>query len=173
MSSSSAPNIDVPKMRTILCFTFACCTVSCNPPISHSPIIDGYNQQRTFLVGESQSARPSHSRVGNHLTLSDGLKVIVVGYQMPGGPITARYTFRSRPLRSIMRAITSIRAMCVSTSNISCALKHQRWRVESPMKLGYLARPAWSASDRTPALQTVALPIECPESSLINRSADN
>jgi hypothetical protein len=49
-------------------------------------------------LGESQGVRPSHSRVGNPRNAQRGSEVIVVGYQMPGGRITARYVTTGREL---------------------------------------------------------------------------
>jgi hypothetical protein len=86
-------------MKIIFCFMIACCTVGCDRPLSHGPIIDGYKAALCIPVSANRKVRGPHTREWETpVTLSDGSKVMVVGYQMPGGRITARYLTTGREL---------------------------------------------------------------------------
>jgi hypothetical protein len=92
---------DLPEMRIILCLTIACCAVSCDHQLSQGPIIDGYKAAACIPVSANRKVRGPHTREWETpVTLSDGSKVMVVGYQMPGGRITVRYVATSRELEA-------------------------------------------------------------------------
>ncbi len=167
MSPSSAPNTNVPKKRMILCFTFACCIVSCNPPISHGPIIDGYKSAACIPVSANRKVRGPHTREWETLvTLSDDSKVIVVGSQMPGGRITARYTTPGRELEaanagdyvypSDVRFNMQTNLLFVKASGLAGGITHETWLFEYDL-LGQRLIERRRVADS-------ALPTACPES---------
>ena len=68
---------------------------------SHGPIIDGYKAAACIEVSANRKVQGPHTREWETpVTLSDGSKVRIVGYQMPGGRITARYVTTARELEA-------------------------------------------------------------------------
>lgn len=163
MSPLSVPNTNVPKMRMVLCFTFACFTVSCHPPISHGPIIDGYKAAGCIPV----SANRIHTREWETpVTLSDSSQVMVVGAQMPGGRITARYVTTGRELEaanagdyvypSDVRFNAQTNLLFVKASGLAGGITHETWLFEYDLLGQHLIERRRVADS--------ALPTECPES---------
>jgi hypothetical protein len=92
---------DLPEMRIILCLTIACCAVSCDHQLSQGSIVDGYKAAVCIPVSANRKVRGPHTREWETpVTISDGSKVMVVGYQMPGGAITVRYVATGRELEA-------------------------------------------------------------------------
>jgi hypothetical protein len=78
-----------------------CCAFSCDHPLSQGPIVDGYKAAACIPVSANRKVRGPHTREWETpVTLSDGSKVMVVGYQMPGGRITVRYVATARELEA-------------------------------------------------------------------------
>jgi hypothetical protein len=167
MSPSSARNKKVAKMRVMLCFTIACCTVSCHHPLSRGPIIDGYKAAACIAVSANRKVRGPHTREWETtLTLSDGSKVMVVGYQMPGGRITARYVTTGRELEaanagdyvypSDARFNAQTNLLFVKASGLAGGITHETWLFEYDL-LGQRLIERRRVADSV-------LPAECPES---------
>lgn len=151
----------------ILCLTFACCTVGCHSPISHGPIIDGYKAAACIPVWANRKVHGPHTREWETpVTLSDGSKVIVVGHQMPGGRITARYVTIGREMEaanaddyvypSDVRFNAQANLLFVKASGLAGGIMHETWLFEYDL-LGQ------RLIERRPVVDS-ALPTECPES---------
>lgn len=154
-------------MKIILCFMIACCTVSCDRPLSRGPIIDGYKAAACIPVSANRKVRGPHTREWETpVTLSDGSKVMVVGYQMPGGRITARYLTTGRELEvanagdyvypSDVRFNGQTNLLFVKASGLAGGINHETSLFEYDL-LGQRLIERRRVSDR-------ALPTECPES---------
>ena len=154
-------------MRTILCFTIACCTVGCHRPLAGGPIIDGYKAAVCIPVSPNRKVGGPHTREWEApVTLSDGSKVMVVGYQMPGGRITARYVTTGRELEaanagdyvypSDVRFNEQTNLLFVKASGLAGGINHETWLFEYDL-LGQRLVERRRVVDS-------ALPTECPES---------
>jgi len=101
MSASSEPSTAIHKLRNIVCFGIVFSTIGCPRTLSHGPIIDGYKTAACIPVSANRKVKGPHTREWETaVTLSDGSKVMVVGYQMPGGRITVRYMTTGRELEA-------------------------------------------------------------------------
>lgn len=68
-----------------------CCILGCRP-IAHGPIIEAYKAASCIPLWADRTVRGPHTREWEtRVTLSNGSKVIIIGAQIPGGRITARY----------------------------------------------------------------------------------
>lgn len=154
-------------MRIVLCFTIACCTVGCHHPITHGPIIDSYKAAACLPVSANRKVGGPHTREWEApVTLSDGSKVTVVGYQMPGGRITARYATTGRELEaanagdyiypSDVRFNAQTNHLFVKASGLAGGITHETWLFEYDLLTQHLIERR-RVADR-------ALPPECPES---------
>lgn len=167
MSPSSAADTNVPKVRMILCLTFAFCSVSCHPSISHGPVIDGFKAAACIPVSANRKGPSPYTREWQTpVMLSDGSKAFVVGYQRPGGRITARYMTTGRELEvanagdyvypSDVRFNAQTNLLFVKASGLAGGITHETWLFEYDL-LGQRLIERRRVADS-------ALPTECPES---------
>jgi hypothetical protein len=154
-------------MRIILCFTIACCTISCQRPVSHGSIIDGYKAAACIPVSANRKVRGPHTREWDTpITLSDGSKVTVLGYQMPGARITARYVTTGRELEAAnagdyvypcdVRFNAQTNLLFVKASGLAGGITRETWLFEYDLLGQHLIERL--------AVTDSALPTECPES---------
>lgn len=145
----------------------ACCTLTCHRPLSRGPIIDAYKAAACIPVSANRKVRGPHTREWETpVTLSDGSKVMVVGYQMPGGKVTARYVTTGRELEaanagdyvypSDVRFNAQTNLLFVKASGLAGGITHETWLFEYDLLGQRLIERRRVADD--------ALPTECPES---------
>ena len=118
-------------------------------------------------MSANRKVRGPHTREWETpVTLTDGSKVMVVGYQMPGGRITARYLTTGRELEaanagdyvypSDVRFNAQTNLLFVKASGLAGGITHETWLFEYDL-LGQ------RLIERRPVADTV-LPTECRES---------
>lgn len=155
----------------IVCFLLAAVFLFSIPTIaghlSHGPIIDGSKAAPCIPVSANRKVGGPHTREWETpVTLSDGVKVMVVGYQVPGGRITARYEPTGRELEvanagdyvypSDVRFDAQTNLLFVKASGLAGGITHETWLFEYDL-LGQRLIERRRVSDRV-------LPTECPES---------
>jgi len=121
-------------------------------------------------VSANRKVRGPHTREWETpVTLSDGSKVMIVGYQMPGGRIAARYVTTGRDLEVAnagdyvypcdVRFNAQTNLLFVKASGLAGGISHETWLFEYDLLHQQLIERRRVADS--------ALPRECPESPLI------
>lgn len=167
MSPSLAPDRNIPKLRIIIFFVIACCTIGCDRPLSHGPIIEGYKAATCIPVSANRKVQGPHTREWETtVTLGDGSKVMVIGAQMPGGRITVRNLATGRGSEaanagdyvypSDVRFNAQQNLLFVKASGLAAGIIHETWLFEYDLLGQRLV-------ERRRVIDS-ALPNECPES---------
>jgi hypothetical protein len=144
-----------------------CCTLGCQRPLSHGPIIDAYKAAACIPVSANRKVQGPHTREWETpLTLSDGTQVMVIGAQMPGGRITVRNLTTGRESEaanagdyvypSDVRFNTQTNLLFVKASGLAAGINHETWLFEYDL-LGKRLVERRRVKD-------TALPTECPDS---------
>jgi hypothetical protein len=152
------------KMRIIVFIAMACFIVGCRP-LSHGPIIEAYKAAACMPVWANRTVQGPHTREWETpITLSNGSKVVVIGYQVPGGRITARYATRELEVAnagdyiypSDVRLDAQSDHLFVKASGLAAGITHETWLFEYDLLRQRLVERQRVADS--------ALPKECPES---------
>lgn len=148
-------------------FLFSIPTLASRDPVTHGPIVDGYKAAACITVSANRRVGGPHTREWETpVILSDGSKVTLVGYQMPGGRITAHYKATGRETGSgnagdyvypsDVRFNAQTNLLFVKASGLAGGINHETWVFEFDL-LGQRLVERRRVADNT-------LPTECPES---------
>ena len=139
----------------------------CNRALSHGSIIDGYKAAACVPLTANRRVKGPHTREWETpVILSDSSKVVITGYQMPGGRIIARYVSTGREIEvanagdyvypSDVRFNAQSNLLFVKASGLSAGIHHETWLFKYDL-LGQRLVERRHVVDSS-------LPAECPES---------
>ena len=148
-------------------FLFSIPTLANREPFTHGPIVGGYKSASCIPVSANRRVGGPRTREWETpVILSDGSKVTLVGYQMPGGRITAHYTSTGRELEaanagdyvypSDVRFNAQTNLLFVKASGLAGGINHETWLFEYDLLGQHLVERRRVADS--------ALATECPES---------
>jgi hypothetical protein len=142
------------------CITIACYSAACNRPVPDAQLVERYRS--AACIQFSSIPVSPHTREWNtELTLGDGLKVTVLGAQIPGGRINVRYPALGRELVAAnagdyvypgdVRLNAQNELLYVKASGLAGGINRQTWLFEYDLRRQRLVVRQQVANDVLPA----------------------